>query len=200
MGPATRVTYLETTGCGVAAPRTGSGVAVDDGLVLTVAHLVARAATITAAVGDRSAEEADVVAIDLLRDLALLRVPPNAVPRITTAAIAPGDSGTIVGGSTSGTLPFTVERTVRLTTEEILGSETHERSGYEIGVTTATGDSGAGAYDRQNRLVGILFAMSDDTASSWITSAEEIAAFLSEHDTSATPIVCDPSRSQLAVP
>lgn len=198
--PMARAAILETTGCGVAAPRTGSGVAVDDGVVLTVAHLVARADTITATVGDHDPEPADVVAIDLRRDLALLRVPPNGLPPVGTALIAPTESGTIVGGSASGNLPFTVERAARMTTEEILGTETHVRSGYEVGVVTAMGDSGAGAFDRQNRLVGILFAMSDDTASSWITSADEISAFLSEHETGATPIVCDPSRSRLAVP
>jgi S1-C subfamily serine protease len=195
--PAARAVRIETTGCGFAPDRTGSGVAVGDGLVLTVAHLVARADDIAITLGDGAAVNAVVAAADLELDLAVLRVPNNGVPVVETSSVGRNDSGRIVGGATSGTVPFEVTDVVRISIEEILGTERHKRLGYELAAVTTTGDSGAGAYDNHNRLVGVVFATSDDGATTWITSSQEIEGFLAAHETEGDAILCDEATSRL---
>lgn len=176
--PAQRAVLIETTGCGFASDRIGSGVAVGDGLVLTVAHLVSRADNITASVGNGGGVNAVVKAVDLNLDLAVLQLPRNGVPDIEMSSAGVGAEGLIVGGAASGTVPFDVKKVVRLRIEEVLGTDLHSRRGYELDAETAPGDSGAGAYDNENRLVGVVFATSRDGESSWITASVEIESFL----------------------
>lgn len=200
VAPAERAVTIDTTGCGLAADRMGSGVAVGDGLVLTVAHLVVRSDRL--AVNETSGGRVDavVVAVDLDLDLAVLRLPANGLAAIETASADTGAMGSIVGGAASGTVPFQVNGIVRISIEEILGSERHSRLGYKLDATTTTGDSGAGAYDEDDRLIGIVFAISDEGETTWITSSAVAAEFLAAHADDRTPIVCDPDASRLALP
>lgn len=195
--PAARAVRIATTGCGLAPDRTGSGVAVGDGLVLTVAHLVVRANAIAVTVGSTGAVDAVVAAADLELDLAVLRVPENGVPVVETATAGRGDDGLIVGGAASGTVPFEVTDIVRISIEEVLGSDRHRRLGYELAAVTTTGDSGAGAYDSEDRLIGIVFAISHDGATTWITSSSEIEDFLAAHDPDAPALACNEETSRL---
>jgi S1-C subfamily serine protease len=188
--PAQRAVRIETTGCGYASDRTGSGVAIGDGLVLTVAHLVARADTVAASVGDGGPVDALVTAVDLDLDLALLQLPLNGVHDIEMASVGAGAEGLVVGGAASGTVPFAVKKVVSLSIEEILGTDLHSRLGYELEATTAPGDSGAGAYDNEDGLIGILFATGKDGESSWVTSSVEIENFLASGDPSAGSTRC----------
>jgi hypothetical protein len=84
--------------------------------------------------------------------------------------------------------------------EEVLGTERHNRVGYEIDAATASGDSGAGAYDETDRLIGIVFATSADGATTWLSAGVEIQDFLAGVDADAAPIVCDPDISRLRSP
>jgi len=198
--PAHRAVRIETTGCGFAPDRTGSGVAVGDGLVLTVAHLVVRADGLSASIGSTAAVDAVVAAVDLKLDLALLRLPPNEVSVIEMSSAGIGDRGMIMNGAASGTVPFKIKDVVSLSIEEILGSERHSRLGYELEASTATGDSGAGAYNGEGKLIGVVFATSEDGHSSWITSSVEIDEFLVAHGSDPASIGCDQSESRLDLP
>jgi hypothetical protein len=149
-------------------------------------------------VGGASPVDAVVTAIDMDRDLAVLRLPPNDMPVIETSSAEVGAAGLIVGGATSGTVRFEVMDVVMLSIEEILGTDRHSRLGYELEAATTTGDSGAGAYDANDHLIGIVFATGQDGASTWITSSAEIEDFLAAHDSDVTPIMCDAAASQLA--
>jgi len=176
--PGTRAVRLQTTGCGPASEHFGSGVAIGDDLVVTVAHLIARAGSVEASVGGASTEPVEVAAVDLERDLAVLRLAGDDFTRVEMAIANSGGSGRIVGGAASGTVPFEVRRRVNLTIEEILGTERHARLGYELAAVTGDGDSGAGAYDAENRLIGIVFATGEDGATTWLTASSEIEDFV----------------------
>ncbi len=195
--PAARAVRIETTGCGFAPDRTGSGVAIGDGLVLTVAHLVAQADGVAVTLGESGAIDAAVAAADLELDLALLRVPKNGVPAVDISSADRGDRGLVVGGATSGTVAFEVADVVRISIEEVLGSDRHKRLGYELAAVTTTGDSGAGAYDDDSRLIGIVFATSDGGATTWITASGEIETFLASQDAEHGAILCDEEISRL---
>lgn len=195
--PAHRAVRIETTACGFATPRTGSGVVVDAGLVLTAAHLVIQADGILVTVEDGGTAFAVVTAIDPELDMALLRLPSPALPPVELSSVEAGATGSIVEGATSGTVAFEIEKVVSLSIEEVLGTERHARLGYELKAATTTGDSGAGAYDDTGRLIGIVFATSEDGESTWVTASAEIGDFLSAHDADSTEIVCDPNKSRL---
>lgn len=195
--PSERVVTIEATGCGVASARSGLGIAVGDDIVLTVAHLVARAGTIEVSVGGAPAQPAAIVDIDLDRDLAALAVPGLTEPPVAFAAIDEGGEGTVV--LAPDLVPFEVRLVARLTTEAILGDERHSRVGYELGAATRTGDSGAGAYDDRGRLIGILFATEAAGDTAWVTASRELEDFLAGVDPDRAPIRCDPATSQLDV-
>lgn len=176
--PESRAVRLETTGCELASGRFGSGVVLESSLVVTVAHLVVRAGSVEASVAGAPSEPVEVAAVDVQRDLAVLRLHGDDLPRIETAIADSGAEGRIVGGAASGTVPFQVKRRVNLTIEEILGTDRHARLGYELTAVTGDGDSGAGAYDEENRLIGIVFATGRDGQTTWVTASSEIEAFL----------------------
>ena len=193
-----RAVRIETTGCGHASDRVGSGVAVGDGLVVTVAHLVVEADDITASVAGGEPDAAVVIAVDRRLDLALLRMPANSIPAVATSTAEQGATGLIVGAAASGNVRFEVTEVVTLTIEEVLGSDRYSRAGYQLEALTATGDSGAGAYDDEDGLLGIVFATGQDGASSWVTSSVEVEKFLTDHAAHTTPITCDEEQSRLA--
>jgi S1-C subfamily serine protease len=188
--PETRAVRIDTTGCEFSSGRFGSGVTVGGDLVITVAHLVARAETVTVSVAGGAEDEADVVAVDLRKDLAALRIAGAAFSEVGTVVADAGTSGSIVGGAASGTVPFEVKRRVNLTIEDVLGTERHGRLGYEVSALTADGDSGAGAYDAEGRLVGIVFATGRDGATSWLTASDEVEAFLASVEPESSFVAC----------
>lgn len=199
--PRTRAVHIDTIGCGLAADRSGSGVVVADDLVLTVAHLVARAQSLSITNDQGEAlSAASVVSVDPIRDLALIRADTAAVPYVTLATATAGTTGNIVAAANSGDVAFEVKQVARVTVEEVLGTESVSRIGYELAATTATGDSGAGAYDEANRLIGLVFATGSEGDSSWITSSSEVQTFLRDHGSQTNPIVCDPQNSRLDLP
>lgn len=179
VAPIERAAMIETTGCGYASGRVGSGVALGGGLVITVAHLVVHASRADLSIGDVLAGDGTVVAVDLERDLALLRLADGDLADVTTASAVKGDRGSVVGAAVSGTVPFQVRGVVELTIEDVLGNGRHSRLGYQLDADTTDGDSGAGVYDSQGRLIGIVFATSDGGAVTWATAATEIEDFLS---------------------
>ena len=195
--PGDRAVELATTGCGYAAGRTGSGTAIGDGLIVTVAHLVVQADAITVTVGGVDRGPAAVIGIDRRRDLAALRLSGSALPAVETAQASTGTTGTIVGGAVSGNVDFAVKSAVEVSIEEVLGTTRHKRRGYQLDAGTARGDSGAGAYDEAGRLIGIVFAYSEDPRVTWVTSSREVVDFLTEVESTDTAFACNPEQSRL---
>jgi S1-C subfamily serine protease len=191
LDPSERAVRLETEGCGFASPRSGSGIAVGGGLVVTTAHVVVEAEAVVARVNGVEHRSVPVVAVDRQRDLAVLRVPYEELPAIEMTAMKKSDRGSIVGAASSGTVAFEVRGVVELTIEEVFGTERYSRSGYELSASTADGDSGAGAYDDEGRLIGIVFATGEDGTTTWVTASSEIEEFLSQVEPSDTYPLCN---------
>jgi len=200
MAPEERAVRLATTGCGDAADRVGSGIAVADGVIVTAAHLVARADAIEVEIGGDAAQRASLRYIDTQVDVAVLTTVPNGFPTVRTWVAAAGGTGDIVGGATSGTVPYVIERVVDISIEEVLGTERFNRIGYDLEAPTARGDSGAGVYDDRNRLIGMVFAVSEEDGSTWATATSEIEPVIEAAAQAATTLVCDPETSQVGVP
>jgi S1-C subfamily serine protease len=188
--PEARAVRIDTTGCELTSGHFGSGVTIGGNQVVTVAHLIARAETVTVSVAGGGPEVAEVVALDLQKDLAVLRIAGMEAPEVDVATADTGTSGHIVGAAASGTVPFEVKRRVNLRIEDVLGTERHSRLGYEVSAVTTDGDSGAGAYDDDGGLVGIVFATGRDGATSWLTASDEIEAFRSSLEPNSSFAVC----------
>lgn len=137
------------TGCRNTAGR-GIGTVVEPGVILTSAHTLAGADSVTVTDRNGTAAPARIVAFDPEMDLALLAadIPLPAVALTDdppTTDEAPGLAGTIVV-ERDGRLvvePITVERRVMITTEDIHREGETRRPGYEITADIEPGDSGA---------------------------------------------------------
>jgi S1-C subfamily serine protease len=223
-----RAMVVTGNGCGDAGGALGSGVSISPDRVLTAAHVIIGASEIVvsrrsdhapkdqeangaAVAAVESAENrsvpATVIALDPLRDLALLDVDLSAlsapstlstqVPDPNVGVLAEGRPGTIIGGLTSGDVDFVVADKTTIETDEVRGDRRSRRSGYRLEAETARGDSGAGLYDEEGRFVGLLFAVStDDNSRSWATAGDEIESFLSDDDVAGS-FLCNPERSRV---
>jgi S1-C subfamily serine protease len=152
---------------GVACRRIqeGSGWVLDDGLVVTNAHVVAGESATVLQRSDGSEVEATVVAFDPRRDIAILRAPDlhrNPLPR---ANAAPGDIGAAYGHPGGGPLraaPYQVGRKVIATGTDIYDSDRTERDVLVLAADLHPGDSGAALIDPKGEVVGIAFAIAPD--------------------------------------
>ena len=193
--PQERTVSVAAAGCGDGYDTTVAGAVVDRDLVVTVAHGVAQADAIV--VGRQGLTfGATVVVLDLRSDLALLSVPGIGGDEIVAGRTASGEAVTIVGGLASGDLDAVVTRTATIRIEEVLGTDRVERAGIELSARARVGDSGAGVFDDEGALVGVVFAVNDDGSDVvWATAASEVT------DLFHAPRArwgCDPSRSRLA--
>ena len=181
------------TGCRALAIR-GEGLAVAPGRVLTVAHVVAGADSVTIT-GDAGTFDADVVALDPTLDLALLAV-DESIPAIGLGTAQPGDRGAVVVHRDGDVvqLPVTVRRPVVVNTDDIHRTGTVARPGYEV-TTSGTaaieeGDSGA-VVVVDGRAVAVVWSRSRrDSSRVWATDAMLIASELGSDapvDTGACP-------------
>ncbi len=181
--PDRRAVHIDTRGCEAGSDTFGSGVVFGE-VIVTVAHLVVEAETLTVSI-DRGPElPARVLAADLQQDLAAIHVDGLDETRVETALADQGGTGRIVDAATSGTVAYEVKRRVSLRIEDVGGSDRHSRIGYELEAATADGDSGAGAFDQEGRLIGIVFASGEDGQTTWLTASSEIEDFLDDVRTS----------------
>lgn len=192
--PGDRAVTITTTACGDASATTGSGVILDQALVLTAGHVVVGATDVLV-----DEEPATVFLLDRTRDLALLKAPSVDATRIELADVESGDQVRVVGGARSGTVAASVERLLVMDVDDVRDTSRSTRAGYELDAAIAGGDSGAGVFDGDDRLVGIVFAVpTARSAATFAVDDTEIAAVLAATDVGEHR--CDPARSQLAGP
>jgi len=138
---------VRAEGCG---PRTelGVGTAVDDGLVITAAHVVAGSSVIDLVDGSGTTARAAVVLFDPELDVAALRAsvaPDNAVALRERRAEV-GDRGLVALPADDGSielLEVDVVQRVTIRTTDIYREADVERPGLRIAVAAEPGDSGA---------------------------------------------------------
>ena len=154
---------IEASGCGP-RNRNGMATAIDDGLLVTAAHVVAGSdgVEVIDTVGRRST--AEVVMFDPLLDIAALRADDAAVP---TVPIRPGraeadDRGVVVVSGEDDALEsveVTIVRRAMIETTDIYRDTDVTRAGFEIEAAIDPGDSGA-AVHLPGGIVGVVWARS----------------------------------------
>jgi S1-C subfamily serine protease len=178
---ATAATVLvEGRGCG--GLRDGTGFAVEPGLVVTNAHVVAGIEVPDVIRPDGARRPARVVAFDGDRDLALLAVDGLDLPPLPLGDTEPGGRGAVFGHPGGGPLrlaPFRVEEVVRAVGRDIRDDHETTRRVLVLAAGLARGDSGAALVEADGDVVGVVFAVaSGDAGQAYALDTSELRSVL----------------------
>lgn len=177
---ATSTVNVEADGCG---RYEGSGFAVAPETVVTNAHVVAGATTIRVKRPDGASLDARVVVFDPEVDLAVLSVPGLAQEPLQLAAAGVGTEAAVIGYPGGQDTPRItsariVERRQALG-RDIYGRAPTERRVLFLAAQLQRGDSGAPVIDPEGRVVGVVFAISPDRATTaYALDRDELDAVL----------------------
>jgi len=179
---------IEALGCS-ARPQLGVGNVVADGIVATVAHVVAGADSITATLSDGTVVAATVVAIDRETDVALLRIDTDVPP---LGLGSPPESGDGTYAVWREGQPVTMEayivRRTGINAPTVDGDRKVERQGMQLRATVVNGDSGSIVVSG-GRAVGVVFARStDDDTRAWATDVMELRPLLDSLAADPAPV------------
>jgi S1-C subfamily serine protease len=143
----------------------GSGFVVAGDLVVTNAHVVAGEEDTVVERDDGEDLDAEVVAFDPNRDLAVLRVPGLDRPALDRATIGEGGVGAAFGHPGGGDLraaPFSVGQKVQATGTDIYDRRSTTRQVLILAADLEKGDSGSALVDPNGDVVGVVFAIAID--------------------------------------
>ncbi len=174
---------VESRGCG--ARYEGSGFALDADTVVTNAHVVAGADKVQVRRPDGKVLPAEVTNFDDNRDLAVLHVPSlGQQPLALTDAEAGVDGATIGypgGQNTPKVSPVHVEQQRTAVGRDIYGQDTTRRQVLFLSARLAQGDSGSPVIDASGKVLGVVFAISPDRASTaYALASSEVRGLLDE--------------------
>jgi putative serine protease PepD len=140
---------------------TGSGFVIDPkGLIVTNAHVVDGASSITVKLGDSPAQKATLLGKDESSDLALLKINPNGR---TLKALTLADSSTVHVGDPTYAIgnPFGLDRTLTTGVVSALQRQIQAPNGFTIANVIQTdaalnpGNSGGPLLDAAGRVIGV---------------------------------------------
>jgi S1-C subfamily serine protease len=151
------------TACG--RIQEGSGFLVDDGLVVTNAHVVAGVEAPRVQAQDGEEFAGSVAAFDPDRDLAVIRIDSQPGEDLALAAqpAARGTVGAVIGypggGDLSG-VKAAVRRALTAVGRDIYGRDVVEREIYELQTRVVPGNSGGPFVTPDGTATGVVFAAS----------------------------------------
>jgi putative serine protease PepD len=150
---------------------TGSGFVIDSsGLIVTNAHVVDGASSITVKLGDGKPQKATLVGKDESTDIALLKIDPNG-QQLHPLALA--DSSTVHVGDPTYAIgnPFGLDRTLTTGVVSALQRQIQAPNGFSIDNVIQTdaalnpGNSGGPLLDAQGRVIGVNSQIESDSSS-----------------------------------
>jgi S1-C subfamily serine protease len=143
----------------------GTGVVLDEGIVVTNAHVVAGEDSTSVIRDDGQSFEGQVVLYDPATDIAVLRVPGIDRRALPLGDAGVGSQGGVFGHPNGGDLriaPYQVARRVTATGTDIYDENRVSREVYFIASDLRPGDSGAPLVDATGAVVGLAFAIAPD--------------------------------------
>lgn len=172
-------------------PIIATGIILEDGLVLTVAHAIAGADDDLRVISPPdNVYPVEVVGFDPEMDLALLRAEGLVGGPVVFADPVDGESGHITVVSRDNDVEkigYTVLRLVNARSGDIYDQGRIERDAIDISADIAKGDSGGPLVSEQGEITGMVFAVSKDRESAgYALAASEIQAFIDGADPSTT--------------
>ncbi len=182
---------LELTECGTSNEQRASAVAVDRGpgnLAVTVAHAFDNIESFVVQEANGSTMTAELVHLDVDRDLAVIRLERGAAETLGVADpnVETTDVSLITYSNDDGPerKPASILRFVRLSLDGV-----GDRDGIELGADIESGDSGGPVIDDEGRLVGMVFATSRGDDRGWAVASNEIERAI-DAATTPIPLVC----------
>lgn len=172
----------------------GTGFFVTENLVVTNAHVVAGEEETEVELADGSTLDADVVAFDPQRDLAVLRTRGGGGPPLALRDGSVGDTGGVFGRPGGGPLeisPFRVADEIEPVGRDIYNRGSTTRQVLVLASQLAPGDSGSALVDPNGQVVGVAFAVAPDRPGvAYALAIDELEAVLAgdlsaERDTGA---------------
>lgn len=169
----------------------GTGWVVDDGLVVTNAHVVAGAERVTVT-GRSGRVPAEVVAFDPDRDLAVLaaRLPGSASPLPLGGELGHGDSAVVAGYPGGGPYQVGAARvrgSVTARGDDIYGTSGVTRELYALRADVRPGNSGGPLLTPDGEVAGVIFARSmDDSNTAYALTLDELRPVLAQARQGAT--------------
>ena len=197
--PADRTVGVEVQGCGFASSTAGTGVVLSSDLVLVSGHVVAQSDGISIVSGT-TAREGTVVAFDAANDLALVE---TSGLDLVNVEFADGADDAVVSVITQQPDEAAVHSSssiieVRaIEIQEVGGSERNVRDAFSLDFVSRDGDSGAGVWNDDGALLGVVFAQGIESPQrAFVTASSVIETF--EANAEHVRWACDPSSSRLA--
>jgi S1-C subfamily serine protease len=171
----------------------GSGFVLSPDRVMTNAHVVAGADTVTVAVNGNP-YDATVVSYNPSVDIAILAA-PNLPAQPLAFADEPAKTGTDAlvmgypGGGDFQATPARVRETIQLSGPDIYRNATVTRDVYTVRATVEQGNSGGPMIDLNGRVLGVVFgAAVDDNDTGFVLTAKEVSGQLAKiGDTQQVP-------------
>ena len=174
---------VESRGCG--ARYEGSGFALQQDTVITNAHVVAGADHVQVRRPDGKVLPASVVNFDDNRDLAVLHVDGLSEQPLSLTDPKAGTDGATIGypggQNTPKVSPVHVEQQRTAVGRDIYGQDVTRRQVLFLSAQLAQGDSGSPVIDAQGNVLGVVFAISPDRASTaYALASSEVRGLMQE--------------------
>jgi len=173
----------------------GSGWVVSPERVVTNAHVIAGASSVTVVSGGkRSRLAATVVGYDPETDLAILAVPGlTAAPiPLDAKALAAGDAAYAAGYPGGGPYTITPARirgTINAVGKDIYDENTVQRDVYSLRAAIRPGDSGGPLLDSDGQVAGVVFARSaDDPETGYALTLAQVKPMLDKAASLSDPV------------
>jgi S1-C subfamily serine protease len=174
----------------------GTGFVIKPGRVMSNAHVVAGADSVTVE-ADGTTYDAKVVSYDPNADISILDV-PNLQAQPLAFSDTPGKSGTDAvvlgypGGGSFVATPARIREVIELNGPDIYRTTTVTREVYTIRGTVRQGDSGGPLIDLDGKVLGVVFgAAVDDPDTGFVLTAKEVARQMARVD-NTTPVATGP--------
>lgn len=171
----------------------GSGVVVAPNKVMSAAHTVAGADTVSVWVGDQE-RRANVVVFDPNLDIAVLEVPDLQAPTLALEQdqVVTGTDVVVLGYPGGGPFvatPARVRKVMELLVPDIYNTTTVNREVYVIRGPIRHGGSGGPLIDLNGDVLGISFgAAIDDPDTGFVLTAKQIFALMVDGVAATAPV------------
>ena len=174
------IVEVSATTCGLLSD--GSGFSVGDGNVVTNAHVIAGAASVSVVDDAGVVHSATVTVLDPQRDLALLKVDGYRAAPLSYGVADLGEEVGVFGHPVGGALrvaPAGVREMLDSVGRDIYDGKRTKRPVLVLSGKLEPGDSGAAVVARSGRLVGVAFAVAPDrSGTAYALPVSELQGFL----------------------
>ncbi|HZA11535.1 acid resistance serine protease MarP [Mycobacterium sp.] len=159
----------------------GTGFVVAPNRVMSNAHVVAGANSVTVATSDGEEYSATVVSYDPDADISILDVPDLRSPPLVFAdgSARTGTDAVVLGYPGGGTFvatPARIRETIELNGPDIYHTKTVTREVYTIRGTVRQGNSGGPLIDLNGKVLGVVFgAAVDDVDTGFVLTTKEVS-------------------------